>query len=214
MMAHAENLADGRGTISAKIAGHIAACDVCATELHRIQSTLNLLAKAPELMLSRRLTAHILIAAQRERALTRSRSSRRKTAVALLKGLSYAACLAITIGLYFETILNPQLPETVTQAAPTASTQVEMAMSSPQALRKATTEVHILAEALNGRPENPEDVQALRYRRAAIILAADIQAGQAALERNPNCIRASRMVNSNLERQAQTLKALYVERSL
>ncbi|MCX5772103.1 MAG: hypothetical protein NTZ09_17770, partial [Candidatus Hydrogenedentes bacterium] len=85
---------------------------------------------------------------------------------------------------------------------------------SPEVLRQAAAEVRTLVAALSFQPKTPPSPWEIEYRRAAQALGADIEAARAALERNPGCARASQMIGSHLQRQAQTLKALYVERNL
>ena len=62
--------------------------------------------------------------------------------------------------------------------------------------------------------KQPPTLNELEHRRTASAISADIEAARAALARNPGCDRARRVVESNLQRQAQALKAVYVERSL
>jgi hypothetical protein len=76
-------------------------------------------------------------------------------------------------------------------------------------------EIHTLAAAVGSRPSVPRNLREWQQTRAVLALDADLAAARAALQRNPGCERASRVVNSNIQRQAQALKTLYyVERSL
>jgi hypothetical protein len=84
---------------------------------------------------------------------------------------------------------------------------------SPETLSKATADIEALASAVSGPSKNPPSARELERRRAVMALNKDFEAARAALERNPGCERARKVMDTNLQRQAQTLRSLYAERS-
>jgi len=86
--------------------------------------------------------------------------------------------------------------------------------SNQDALQRTAEEVRTLAAAVRSVSDRPQTPREREHRRAAALLDADIAAARQALQRNPGCERAEAIVNANLQRQAETLRALYLERSL
>lgn len=211
LLAYAEGLVDGHG-ISTATARHVATCKDCAKEVADIRSSIEFTASADELSPSDDLTSQILVAARTERHV--QRRARGKTPLIMLKGFAYAAGIVALSTFYFSYALGgapASSPEMRVSAAPrTVSTG-----PSPEEIRKATTEIHTLAAAVGSRPSAPRNLREWQQTRAVLALDADLAAARAALQRNPGCERANRIINSNIQRQAQALKTLYyVERSL
>ena len=211
LLAYAEGLVDGHG-ISTATARHVATCKDCAKEVADIRSSIEFAASADELHASDELTSQILVAARTERHI--QRRARGRTPLIMLKGLAYAAGIIAFSTFYFSYALGD---------APAASHEVMVSPSqrtvstgpSPEEIRKATTEIQTLAAAVGSRPQAPRNLREWQQTRAVLALDADLAAARAALQRNPGCERASRLINSNIQRQAQALKTLYyVERSL
>jgi predicted outer membrane protein len=130
----------------------------------------------------------------------------------LIKGLANAAAVVLVSAVCFGVALGTTSPKP--DAQPLAAKPVGDSGLSPEAILKAKAEIQALAEAVSAPSRKPPSVWELERRRAVHALNDDIEAAQAALERNPGCQRASRMVDANLQRQAQALRALYLERSL
>jgi anti-sigma factor RsiW len=211
LLAYAEGLVDGHG-ISTATARHIATCKDCAKEVADIRMSIEFAASADELSPTDELTSQIMVAARTERGVQRRAHGR--TPLIMLKGMAYAAGIVMLSTFYFSYALGD---------APASSHEIRVAAAprpvasgpSPEEIRKATVEIHTLAAAVGSRPSVPRNLREWQQTRAVLALDADLAAARAALQRNPGCERANRVVNSNIQRQAQALKTLYyVERSL
>jgi anti-sigma factor RsiW len=211
LMAYAESLVDKGATVSAAIGGHLAGCAACQAEAEVMRRSLAFVRQAPDLEPSSEFTARLLLAAQAERQAQQRRAARPVT-LPLLKGLAYAAAVVLVSALCFGAALG--VTSSKPDAQPLVAKHVADSGLSPEAILKAKAEIQTLAEAVNVPSRKPPSVWELERRRAVHALKDDIEAAQAALERNPGCLRASRVVDANLQRQAQALRALYLERSL
>jgi hypothetical protein len=177
-----------------------------------MRGTLEFAREAPELEPTSDFTAQLLLAAQNERRVVQSLRARHSVTVRVLQGLGYAAGILLVSALCFGAALSvgrraPEVP--VAASAPASDPG-----SSPEAIRRTSAEIQALASAVSAPSKRPPNLWELEQRRAVHSLDDEIEAARSALERNPGCERASRMVDSNLKRQAQTLRTLYVERSL
>ncbi len=212
LFAYAESLVDRRTALSAKTGGHLAMCPACKAEVEGIRRSLSFVGEAPELDPSSDLTARILLAAQTERRAMQARA-RTTLPVKLVKAFAYAAAILVVSAVCFSAALNSgaRAPEGL---AATAATQPSMPGLSPEAIRKATAEIQSLASAVSVPSKKAPNAWEIERRRAVNALNDELEAAKAALERNPGCQRASRLMDSNLQRQAQTLRDLYVDRSL
>jgi len=211
LLAYAEGLVDGHG-ISSATARHVAACKECAKEVAEIRASIEFTASASALDPSEELTSQILVAARTERGV--QRRARGHTALIMLKGLAYAAGIIAFSTLYFSYALgeNPATSHTMRASTPARSVA---AGPSPEEIRRATAEIQTLAAAVGSHPKSPRNLREWQQTRAVLALDADLSAARAALQRNPGCERASRVISANIQRQAQALKTLYyVERSL
>ncbi len=211
LLAYAEGLVDGHG-ISTATARHVAKCTVCAKEVAGIRTSMEFAASADALSPTDDLTSQILVAARSERRV--QRRARGRTPLIMLKGLAYAAGIVLFSTFYFSHALG---------GAPAATHETQVAVRqrtvatgpSPEEIRKATSEIHTLAAAVGSRTRAPRNLREWQQTRAVLALDEDLAAARAALQRNPGCELANRIVNSNIQRQAQALKTLYyVERSL
>lgn len=211
LFAYAESLVDRRSALSAKTGGHLASCPACKTEVEGIRRSLTFLREAPELQPSNELTRRILLAAQSERRAMQARA-RGPLPFRVLKAVAYAAAILVVSAVCFSAALNTSARAPEGYAA--VATQPASPSLSPEAIRKATTEIQTLASAVNAPSKKAPNPWELERRRAVHALNDDLEAAKAALERNPGCQRASRLVDTNLQRQAQTLRDLYVDRSL
>jgi len=212
LMGYAESLAGKGGALSVKIGAHVAGCKSCQAEVEGMRESLEFVHTAPELEPSPDFTTQMLLAAKAERQNLEKRRAR-QALLSVAKGLSYAAGILIVGSVCFGAALTGNSDQDSTVHAAVKQNTPDNA-ASPEMLRKAAVEVQTLAAALSFQPKNPPGPWEIEYRRAIEALGTDIEAAKAALERNPGCSRATRMINSHLQRQAQTLRALYVERSL
>ena len=215
LMAHAEALVYRRGTISAKLASHLAQCPICTAEVAAMRRSLEFVQSAPELEPSGNFTAQVLLAARNERSAPPVRGKGAwAVARTVLQTTAYAAGLIVACTVCFGAALRPGGSDAARVAAVAGPAREAESVSSPEALRQAVEEVKTLAAAVSVPSTRPPSQWELEHRRAVTALNADIEAARAALERNPGCKRASHVVAISLQRQAQTLRALYASRSL
>lgn len=208
LMVYAEGLADRRGILSAKVGGHVSACRQCTAEVQRMRASFEVLRRSGELEPSNDFTSRVLIAARQERTAIEARRLRPRIRP-LLKGLAYAAGVLIVAAVCFKVALNAG--SHVPSAYANGAMRVAEAILSPDAIRKASAEVQALASAVQTPASKRFSPIELERRRAVQSLNMDIEAARAALQRNPGCLRASRVMDANIQRQAQTLRALYLE---
>jgi len=211
LLAYAESCVDGHA-VSALVGGHVAACSSCAAEVTAMRSSLEYVAEATDLEPSSEFTAGLLLAAKQERATVQAARVRRST-WALTRGAAYAATLLLVAALSFGFALDTGATPAQARLTPQPVHLAEP-VSNPETVRRMAAEIQTLAAALGASSATPRSPWELERRRAASTQSADIAAARAALARNPGCVRASRLMDANLERLPRTLKALYVERSL
>ncbi|MCC6142881.1 MAG: hypothetical protein IT368_03635 [Candidatus Hydrogenedentes bacterium] len=217
LLAFAENLVDRRSPVSAPLAAHVNACPACAQEVRAMRASLEFIAEAPGLEPSRDLTNQILMnARQLRQAPERSSRPRGRWVVSAVKAMSCAAALILVALVSFAMALQDEPQDRINVTASPESATVQPQGPSPEALRKATAEIETLSAAIRkeGAEEKPATVLEQQKRRAVDVMDSDIAAARAALERNPGCTRASHIYNTNVPRQAETLRSLYVEQTL
>jgi hypothetical protein len=181
-------------------------------EVQAVRASLEFASDAPELDPSEDLTAAILMSAQKVRVETQSRRPR-SVLVTFAKSLACAAGIVAVATLYFGVVLGGgDGAQTAASAPDRVSNRMADATPTLDAIRKTAAEIQSLAAAVNAA--EPRSLWERERRRTVRVLDADIAAALTALERNPGCTRASTMVDANLKRQAETLRALYIERSL
>jgi len=211
LMYYAESLV-ARRPIPAQLGGHIAGCRECQAEVAAIQSSLSFVHDAPQFEPTADFTQQLLMAARSERLVARQKSGFRPLR-ALVRTAGYAAAVGLVCVVSYGTALHSVALHG--EPAPGAASVAPVPPAlSPEAIAKAMAEIQALLPALSLPSKTPPSLWELEHRRAVHALSRDIEAARAALERNPGCDRATRIVDSNLQRQAQALKALYVERSL
>ena len=212
---YTEGLVDGRAAISAKIGRHVARCTACRENVAAMRQNLVMAQTAPALEPTAEFTANLLNAARNERAL-QSRTSRHPLAGiwAIGKGTAYAATALLVAALSFQSALGTQSAATPVIVREAPEMRVVASGPSPEEIRKAAADVKLLTAAVARRPQAQVGLAEWQHLRAANALNADYSAAQAALERNPGCVRALNLVRTSPERQVQTLKRLYVEREL
>lgn len=202
---------DGR-PVSAAVGGHVARCPRCAKESAAMRASLGAVSHAAALDSSEELTARILLEAQKLRA---GVSPRRRRAAAMLwtagRGMGFATLsLAAAILVFGAALGNPGPAPVRAASAPVVASE---AAPSPDALLRTASTVKTLTDAVRMSPEAAKTPIERAKLNAVDAMSTDIVAARAALERNPGCVRASHIVHANLQRQAQTLRDLYVERA-
>ncbi len=212
LMAFTEGQMEGR--ISAKTARHVTKCKRCSGEVKGMRTSLEFMVEAPELAASEGLTSSILTAARRERRAVRMARSRRRVVFGVVKGLACAAAIVLVAAVSFRGALGASQGRHAGRIAQETSRKIAKA-PSPEEIRKTAVDISTLAEAVGSRGDaSAQSLEERQHRRTVLALDADLSAALVALRENPGCRRAGDLVNANLQRQAQALKRLYVERSL
>lgn len=208
LMAHAESLTDAGKPVDAAYAAHIAGCAACAAEVQSIRRSLEIIRRAPRLEPSPDLAAQILVRARSERHNPQAAECHRKPIhLAMAWAMAAGLILVAGLGVYGHGAPVPERkPLLVSSTGPSASS------ADAEHWTKTVTEVRSLAAAV--RTPIQATPREIAQRRAVQAMDKDIAAALVALERNPGCARASRIVQSNLERQNQTLRNLYAARNL
>ena len=178
-----------------------------------MQQSLKFLQGVPCVPVYEELTGKIVAAGRQERLKEQRRRQGLQHFVLALRGLAYAAGILLMAGWSFRAALETNLSEN--QAARSSSSVASVASTpSPEAIRRATWEVRMLEAALEEHQGQPISLAEWRYRRAARVLDSDLRAALATLEKNPGHMGATSLVNASLRRQVDTLKKLYIERTL
>lgn len=179
-----------------------------------MRASLEFLAAAPRLEPYRGSTGRLLLAAREERHLREQRRARVGARLGWGKALAYGTALIVLSTVCFGAASRQAgpVPEAGGQYAITE--RITAAAPSAEELRKAAFYIQALAVAASFPSEKPPSLWEAAHRRAVRALDADLVEAVRALERNPGCERAGRVVGHNLQRQTQLLKALYAERKL
>lgn len=216
LFAHAESLADGASAISADVARHVCRCERCKDELAGMRETLEFVQNAPALEPSEEMTATIFAAAKAERLRTRHWGRTVRLATALTKGLAFAAGIAVMTTVSFQMALGSQAQPLPAHAVsrPVAVTERTLAEGpSPEEIRQASEDIQVLAKTFNQQSAPPANLAEWRHRRTAMAAGDDLSKALAALERNPGCVRANRLANKSLQKQAGALRSWYEGRT-
>ena len=208
----------GRGPLAASIGAHLATCKKCAAEADAMGRSLGFVAQAAPIAPSAELTSSILAAARREMQVRRSPlrqfwNPRRAFAVC-----AYAAAAVVVAAVSAAPVWLGQvdrIPGRQAAVQPLAAPGSAAAQwSASDDFLAIASEVEVLANAVRNSFARPQSAAERIRQRAVTALDAEIEAALAALQRNPGCTRATQLVQANLERQAETLRALYAERNL
>lgn len=213
LLAYVESLVDSRSPVSARTASHVSVCRSCQMAVRAIRASLEFAHQAPALEPSKELTTQILLAAQSARTAARTPVSWRKRFLVAAKGVGFAAGLVLISSVYFGLALR-EAPRDLKPAVTSAKSSLAMVTPSIEAMRKASSEVRALVEAVSVPLDKPQGLREREYRRQVQLRDADISRAVEALQQNPGCARAGYLLSSNLQRQAEILRKLYVERSL
>jgi hypothetical protein len=214
LIAYAESMVDRRTAISAPLAGHITACAQCSAEVRAIRASLEFAELAPELEPTQQLTAQILMEAQRTRQhLVQQRSG--ATAIMAVRTLAYAAALVAVAGVSFNmAVSDPAAPlhQPVALSQPVVAAPV---VDPAQDAMRAAAEIKTLSGTAVGLAERgPQTVREREHLRAVSVMGGDLVKAQRALALNPASVRATQVVHTSLQRQAETLRRLYADRTL
>lgn len=214
LVAYAENLVDRNAPVSAAMASHLSVCAACAAELRAIRTSLEFASTAQSLAPSTNLTSQILMQAKKERSETRGRRNLPRVFWSCIKGAACAGALAACGFFSFSMALNAEggVVSTTSQFAPQA-TQTAAAVSA-ESLKRASADIRSLSAAFRLDPGRSRTLHEREQLRVVSALGADIEAAKAALARNPGCVRATHIVHANIQRQAETLREMYIEHRL
>jgi hypothetical protein len=215
LLAYAENLVDNSEAIDQVLASHVVACAQCKAEVQAIQSSFSFVSSAPSLEPVAELTARILMAGQSERSEERQRTTPFRLVLRVAQTGACAAAMLVVVGVTFSVFLGSSETEVATpsfeRAVPVLTTQGR----SPEAIRRATTElaaeVQTLSAAVSDRKLSGQSPEVQEQLRVIQSRDADIAAAVSALERNPGSVRATHVVHATLEQQAESLRSIYVE---
>lgn len=207
---YAEALADGK-PMPARIAGHVTSCASCKAEAEALSESFTFLASAPMLECAPGSAEQILMAASRVRQTQRAKGRFFRRAFVVAKGLACAAGIVLVAAWVFTTSLDEPASPIPAASSPAPSRIAAQPGPSAEELQRKASEIESLASAVNAQSAAPVSPWERQHRQMVMALQADRTAAFAALQRNPGCDRASRLVTANLEREAQVLRTLYVE---
>jgi hypothetical protein len=211
LVAYVESLVDHQATVSAAVAAHVAECPACKGEVNRIKASLRLvdLSGLPEP--SKALTREIVLRAKAELG-KRGRAPKNDTGVLAAQFLLCAAAACILAVYSFTTALNDAsaLSRTPTPGAPTL---VADSVPDPVSLSERAAAIKALSASVSLLREVSDSPREQEYRRALELLDHDVNAALGALQRNPGSTRANQVMLMSLERQLQSLRGLYLDRT-
>jgi hypothetical protein len=208
---YAEALVDGK-PVSARIGGHLASCPSCKAQVNLLRDSFSFLADAPMLDCTPGSAEQILATARQLRKADRQEGRFFRKAFVVARGLACAAGVVLVAAWVFTAAIDRPAKAALAGPAPAASRLTAVSTApSPEELQRKTSEIQSLASAVNAQSDTPVSPWERQHRHMVVALHADRNAALAALKRNPGCLRASRLVTANLEREAQALRTLYVE---
>lgn len=213
LLAYSEALETGQG-ISTEMGRHVTSCESCSVEVRAMRDSLTFVDAAPDLEVSPDLTNQILEAAKFERRAQRRARTLLRTMAVAAKGLAFAAGIVIVSALSFRTALADRTGPAPMMHRTSVSQSTLPVSPSPEEIRSASGKIATFASAVSARAVVPRNSIDLRNARTVAALDADLTVVRTALERYPGSERAHRLMQSNLQRQAQALKTLYVEQTL
>lgn len=210
---HVENRVAG-APIQADMAAHIRRCPKCAQEAKAMEATLQLSDSFDVLEPSDDLTNKILQRARAERASIAQAGPRASWAVVRLARVgALAAALLVVTTLSFTMTSGPAPAHSVLNNV-LAPSEYLGSIDRPAGISQAQREINTLADAVTPARTGGDGLVEQAHRRAIAERDADISAALSALEANPGSIRARNVVRDSVERQAETYKSLYINRSL
>lgn len=210
LLAHAEAEMD-RQPVSARCAAHLAVCPACAKEAETLGRSLRMVGASHGMEPSRELTARILMAAQQERNTPPAGRSGWAMAGRWAAGLA-CAVLALCAAPVFRGVLSAG--NTAEAATASANPAPPEKVITRETLRQTIRDVEGLSTAVRRTAQALGSPRQATYQQAARALEQDIAAARAALDRNPGSVRVLERIHTNLERQAKTLRNLYINEEI
>lgn len=221
LVTHAESLVDRRSPVSAAMAAHLSACPRCAAEVRAIRASLEFAASVPASEPSSGLARQILEGAREARRAAEP-AGRPAPARSLLagafRGAVFTVLTAATAALVFSSALGE--PSGGPDFTPTGSLPKRAALAAeerpapPENIQDRAREIGRLSASVARLSAEPRTLREWERRRTLEGVNQDINAALAALERNPGCPRANELVRTHLDRQAESLRDLFIERTL
>ena len=210
---YAEGRLAGR-EVPVHILQHLASDKSARAEVESISESLEFLRTIDDLEPSTEFVNQILIATRRQRRIDEQRRRRRGLALAIAKGMGYAACLVLAAGLCFGAASEPQVALSGASRQAVAVKRLAVAQPTSGDLARKTSEIRTLATAMRSRPDAVLSHAAREQRRTVHALETELSEAISALERHPGNPRANMLVQANVERTAQVLRSLYTEQNL
>lgn len=221
LVAHAESLVDRGSPVSAAMAAHLSACPRCAAEVRAIRASLEFTASVPVSEPPSGLARQILEGAREARRVSEPaprRAPARSLLAGALRGAVFTALTAATAALVFTSALGE--PSGGQDSPPAgnlpkrAALAVEERPAPPENIRDRAREIGRLSASVARLSAEPRTPREWERRRTLEGVSQDMNAALAALERNPGCPRANELVRTHLDRQAESLRDLFIERTL
>ncbi|MEK7792993.1 MAG: hypothetical protein AAB353_00610 [Candidatus Hydrogenedentota bacterium] len=212
---YAEALLDG-GPLPKALGGHVAACSVCRARVESVRASLAYAGNSRELEPSREMTARILLTARNERRRNDARAMRQ---VVLRRASKVAgvAAFAIVATLTYRSVMSaPALAQAPAIVEQTAASTVDSTVFADRVatLSASSAEETVLSGAVMASYWQPRRPLEKAQLRAVKELEDDISEALEAVQENPGLARAASVVSSARQRRADTMKALFVARSL
>ena len=216
LVAFAESLVDRSASVSSAIASHVSSCPRCTAEVRAIRASLEFAAAAPEPEPSGDLARQIMAGAREARLQRIERPRRRSMAGSLFRAMMYTAATVVLAVFIFGTAVG-QSPGDI--SAPSVSRAVPRMAQTPvipsaESLQRKAGAIERLSAAVARNEGPPRTLRERERLRTLDDVNQDINAAMTALARNPGCIRADEMIRSHLDRQVESLRDLFVERTL
>lgn len=213
LMEYAESLVDSDAPVCALIGSHVSHCQDCAAEVHAIQQSLKVtsLAAVPES--SHSLSQSILLQARQ--------ASKQSTAkrpdfpwYPLLRGAACVLGILFLAGLSFSMALREGSEFSSIAVQAEARPIPTPDHSWTPTLPSSGSVVQALAASLvqpgSALSKSADSAQ----RRMVDFLDQDLDAALEALERNPGCVRATQIVDTEAQKRLEGLRSLFVDRTL
>jgi len=219
LMAHAESALDAKHCPTGMIADHVASCPICAAEVAAISASLQVIVTAPLLDPNLKAQSALMMRVRKERRKQGALRAGSRGVVRVTRGMAYAAAIVLVAAIAFGAALgnSPGTAKTtlgVNAPAPAFESARAQVQNSGASMEETFATVRSLSKAVQHPATAPLSPELREQHRTVDALGADLAAAQEALTRNPGCERASAVINASLERQAETLRDLYVHGTL
>lgn len=168
---------------------------------------------APDLEPSANLASRILVAAQTQKLTGASQNRGKISLVRTFRGLAAAACLLLLASVWFWAA-SDRSPSAYPPSTVFAGAKQMVLVNPPDSVLRQATEIERFERAMRVGANKPQNAWEKEWKRSLQTLQTDLSEGLAALSRNPGSVRAGEVVSASLVDQAETLKKLYIQRSL